>query len=41
MMGEDGENTIQYKHEYYYSGIKPVEFREKESDDGKTVKKRK
>ena len=20
-------NTIQYKHEYYYSGINPVEFR--------------
>ena len=21
------ENTIQYKYEYYYSGINPVEFR--------------
>ena len=23
----NGYNTIQYKNEYYYSGINPVEFR--------------
>ena len=26
-------NTIQYKHEYYYSGINPIEFRSHVVDD--------
>ena len=25
-------NTIQYKYKYYYSGINPVEFREREEE---------
>ena len=27
MKASSSYNTIQYKHEYYYSGINPVEFR--------------
>ena len=26
-------NTIQYKHEYYYSGINPVEEKEKKEEE--------
>ena len=32
-------NTIQYKHDYYYSGINPVEFRKKYNNSQKSSMK--